>query len=208
MWLKGVAGMIHPDTELYWAGPAIGFGVRATRDIPRGTLTWVRCALDIVLDEQQALALGSAYAAVVDRYAYLEADGKRVLCWDNGRFINHHCHANSRGIAPGAQIAIRDIPAGEELTCDYGECNLPWTLECACTSPYCRGTIRPDDLDTYAERWDDELAPAIVAARECLQPLLLYVDPDSVLSEILAGQRLPPTIRDLAFRGKSRCLAG
>jgi hypothetical protein len=170
-------------------------------------LTWVRCALDIVLDEQQALALGPAYAGLIDRYAYLESDGRRVLCWDHGRYINHHCDAASRGLGPGAQIAIRDIAAGEELTCDYGECNLPWTLECACGSPRCRGGIRPDDLDTYAERWDDQLRPAIIDARQRLQPLLLFLDPGSDLSEILAGGRPAPSIRALAFRGAKRCLA-
>lgn len=34
--------MIHPDTELRFINPEIGYGVFATQFIPRGTITWVR----------------------------------------------------------------------------------------------------------------------------------------------------------------------
>ncbi|NVB36468.1 SET domain-containing protein-lysine N-methyltransferase [Pseudenhygromyxa sp. WMMC2535] len=197
--------MIHPDTELFWAGPEVGFGVRATRAIPRGTLTWVRCALDIVLDDASARAMGPSYAALLDRYAYLEADGSRVLCWDHGRYVNHHCDANCRGLGPGAQIAVADIAAGEELTCDYGECNLPWDLACACGSPRCRGTVSPRDLQTHAPRWDEQLREALAEAPGLLQPLLVYIQNDDLV-EVLAGTRRPPGIRSLAYPGPRRPL--
>ena len=32
--------MIHPDTELRFISPEIGFGVFATKLIPQGTITW------------------------------------------------------------------------------------------------------------------------------------------------------------------------
>jgi hypothetical protein len=38
--------MVHPDTELRFVSPAIGWGVFATRDIPTGTITWALDALD------------------------------------------------------------------------------------------------------------------------------------------------------------------
>jgi hypothetical protein len=34
--------MIHPDTELRYVNDIIGYGVFATRLIPRGTITWVQ----------------------------------------------------------------------------------------------------------------------------------------------------------------------
>jgi hypothetical protein len=38
--------MLHPDTELRFVNRTIGYGVFATRMIPRGTITWVRDRLD------------------------------------------------------------------------------------------------------------------------------------------------------------------
>ena len=38
--------MVHPDTELRFVSPAIGWGVFATRDIPTGTITWALDVLD------------------------------------------------------------------------------------------------------------------------------------------------------------------
>jgi hypothetical protein len=42
-----------------------------------------------------------------------------------------------------AQIALRDIAAGEELTFDYSTTMSgdDWTMACTCGSPLCRGTI-------------------------------------------------------------------
>src|SRR5262249_33772840 len=66
--------------------------------------------------------------------------GDRILCWDFGRFMNHSCEPSSVG--PGKlefEIAVRDIAAGEEVTCDYGTFNLEEPLVCACGSPQGRG---------------------------------------------------------------------
>jgi hypothetical protein len=41
--------MIHPDSELRFVSPSIGYGLFATRLIPRGTFTWVRDDLDQIV---------------------------------------------------------------------------------------------------------------------------------------------------------------
>jgi uncharacterized protein len=33
--------MVHPDTTLAFVSDAVGYGVVATRRIPRGTVVWV-----------------------------------------------------------------------------------------------------------------------------------------------------------------------
>jgi hypothetical protein len=209
--------MIHPDTELCWISPEIGHGVRATRRIPRGTLTWVLCRLDRVLTEAQVEDLGPLYRAFVDRYAYVDHLGRRILCWDAGRNVNHHCDANSRGFGLEAQIAVRDIEAGEELTCDYGECNLEAELSCECGSPRCRGRVVASDLGRLAVEWDGEISEALGGAAlggavplrahaalggavQLAQPLLPFTTNPAELAEILAGRASVPSIRQLAWR--------
>lgn len=190
--------MIHPDTELCWISAEIGHGVRATRRIPRGTLTWVRCGLDRVLTRDDVDALGPQYRPLVDRYAYVDHLGRQILCWDAGRHINHHCDANSRALGLEAQIAIRDIEPGEELTCDYGECNLDDPLACHCGSPKCRGEISAADLRTLAERWDLEIRAAVAAASGLGQPLLRFTSDPGQIEAILGGALPVPSILGVA----------
>jgi hypothetical protein len=192
--------MIHPDTQLCWISPEIGHGVRATRKISRGTLTWVLCRLDRTLTGREVETLGPLYRPLVDRYAYVDHLGRSVLCWDAGRHVNHHCEANSRGFGLEAQIAVRDIEAGEELTCDYGECNLDALLSCECGSPRCRGTIAASDLGRLAGEWDREISEAVREAPGRPQPLLPFTSNPAELAEILAGRAPVPSITDLARR--------
>jgi uncharacterized protein len=57
----------------------------------------------------------------LDRYAYDHPfePGMVVLDADEGRFMNHSEGFNVDLSTPDRGIATRDIPAGEELTCNY-----------------------------------------------------------------------------------------
>ena len=55
--------MIHTDTELRFVSPEMGFGVFATKLIPRGTLTWVRDDLDRGVAEANATVSGYLFAS-------------------------------------------------------------------------------------------------------------------------------------------------
>lgn len=60
------------------------------------------------------------------------------------KFINHSCGPNTfmrryRNLVEF--YALRDIEAGEELTCDYGESHHNGTRPCTCGSARCRGFI-------------------------------------------------------------------
>lgn len=195
--------MIHPDTELCWISAEIGHGVRTTRRIAKGTLTWVRCKLDLVLTRAELDALGPQYRPIVERYSYVDHLDRHVLCWDAGRHINHHCDANSRALGLDAQIAIRDIEPGEQLTCDYGECNLDQPLTCRCGSPRCRGTISGSDLRAHAQRWDAEVRAAVAAAAELPQPLLPFTIDPVRYQAMLQGAVEVPSILCVAAPGSS-----
>jgi hypothetical protein len=47
--------------------------------------------------------------------------GALIVELDNGRFMNHSEHPNTRFDDPDAGFALRRIRAGEELTCNYSE---------------------------------------------------------------------------------------
>ena len=108
--------MIHPDTTLRWVSDAVGFGVFATADIPRGTVTWVLDPLDQRITPTRAAQLGAPWAPVLRRFGYFDAEGNVVLSWDHARFVNHCCEPNTAsGGDDRFEIALRDIRAGETM---------------------------------------------------------------------------------------------
>jgi hypothetical protein len=45
--------VIHPDSELRFVSPSIGYGLFATRVIPRGSITWAADPLDQIVSPRQ-----------------------------------------------------------------------------------------------------------------------------------------------------------
>ncbi len=181
--------MLHPDTELRFVSDTIGYGVFATRRIPRGTITWVRDPLDQTFAPTQIAALPPMVQQVLGKYGFVDPRGDVVLCWDHGRYVNHSCSATC--LSPGHQfeIAVRDIEEGEELTDDYATLNLEYGFSCACGSATCRREVTPEDCLTLAERWDQEVAAAYPAVGAVAQPLWDLVVERELVEEELAGRR-------------------
>jgi hypothetical protein len=163
--------MIHPNTELRWVNEAIGHGVFATQFIPRGTITWVRDDLDQTFTPEQVARLDAPCREMLDKYTFVDAQGKIVLCWDHSRFFNHSCEANCLSAGYDFELAIRDILAGQELTDDYGTLNLRESFQCACHSPVCRRQIAPDDMERWTETWDGLVRPTFALIAQVPQPL-------------------------------------
>lgn len=103
-----------------------GIGVFAAEDIPAGTVTWAwEPLIDRAYSRDEAAAMTALQRGVLDTYAYWDDSlAGFVLCGDNGRFMNHAPAPNSgagshREPPGGFDVALRDIRAGEEITCDY-----------------------------------------------------------------------------------------
>jgi len=160
--------MIHPDTELRFISDAIGYGVVATKFIPKGTITWALDKLDRTFTPAQVKELDPLYQQVLDKYTYRTPQGNHILCWDNARFVNHSSRSNCLTTAYEFEIAIRDIHPGEELTDDYGYLNIEEPFEVVPEEGTDRTVVYPDDLLRYYHEWDNELLSAF--------PLLLQVD--------------------------------
>jgi hypothetical protein len=191
--------MMHPHSELRYLGPEIGFGVFATRPLPRGTITWALDEFDQVLPPERVAALSGPQRALVEEYAYLDAQGHYVLCWDHGRYVNHGCDPTSRGVGPIFEVAVRDVAAGEQLTSDYAELNITGSFTCLCGSPHCRDIVRPDDLQRHGTAWDEVVAAAVLLLGRVEQPLEPFVRADPLFQALLAGPGPVPPRRHYLF---------
>lgn len=184
--------MIHPATELRLVNAHIGYGVFATRRIPRGTITYVRDDLEIELTPRQFERLDESHRRIVERYSYIDPRGRRVVSWDHAKYVNHRCECNTMSTGYGFEIALRDIEAGEEITDEYGLFNLsePMSVDCGCRQ--CRKVVRPGDITRLAAAWDRQVITALTALPGVEQPLWHLVDRRTrrALEGYLAG-RLP-----------------
>ncbi|MCA9757727.1 MAG: SET domain-containing protein [Candidatus Eisenbacteria bacterium] len=173
--------MLHPWTRLNWMSDEVGYGVVATRFIPKGTIIWALDPLDQVFTSDEVKKFGPQLWPTLERYSYVNGQGLRVLCWDHGRFMNHSCDPVS--LSPGVdfELTVRDLQPGDEITCDYSSLNLEQDLECLCRSPHCRGKISKSQFAKLAPLWDRQLREAVQVVNQVEQPLLPWVKERALL---------------------------
>lgn len=169
--------MMHPDTEIRFINTQVGYGVVATKFIPRGTITWVQDELDRVFKPQKVAKMHPATREMVDKYSFRNNKGHYVLCWDLAKYVNHSFKANCLSTAYDFELAVRDIWPGEQLTDDYGYLNVsePFKAQDEGTE---RQTVYPDDLLKYHKIWDKQLSDAFQYFKEVEQPLKVFVSAD------------------------------
>ncbi len=166
--------MIHPHTELKYISNEVGYGVVATQMIPAGTITWALDKLDREFSPEQFLAMDPIYQNILDTYTFRNNNGNLVLCWDNGRYVNHSFNSNCLTTAYDFEIAIRDIMPGEQLTDDYGYLNISHPFR-GIDEGTRRKVVYPDDLLKYSKVWDKKLLkvfPRIITLDQPLQPVI------------------------------------
>ncbi|MBO0322926.1 SET domain-containing protein [Muricauda sp. CAU 1633] len=166
--------MIHPDTELRFISNEIGYGVVATKFIPAGTITWVLDQLDREFTPLELQQMDPTYQNILDTYTFRNNKGNYILCWDNGRYVNHSFNSNCLTTAYDFELAIRDIQPGEQLTDDYGYLNIPLPFRAADEGTR-RKIVYPDDLLKYYKVWDKKIEKVfgnITKLQQPLRPLL------------------------------------
>lgn len=182
--------MIHPDTELRKINDAIGHGVFAVQLIPKGTITWALDYFDHVITRERAQELPAVYRPIIERYAFFDAQGRHVLCWDHGRFVNHSCDSTSLPLGSVCEVAVRDIYPGEQITSDYVTLNLTEEMTCSCGSTRCRGIMRPVDLPRYRATIDAIVRDVVPLLAKVQQPVLPFmVERDRRRFEAIADGR-------------------
>jgi len=167
--------MIHPDTEIRFINDLVGYGVVATKLIPKGTITWVQDELDRIYTPLEVKQLSPLMREYLETYCFMNAKGEKVLCWDYAKYVNHSFKPSCFSTAYDFEFALRDIHPGEQLTDDYGYLNLETPFEAADEGTE-RKVVYPDDLVTYHKQWDEMIKdnlPSIFAEKH--QPLLQFI---------------------------------
>lgn len=100
-----------------------GLGCFAAEDIAEGQKVWIfEPKFDVVLDPNAIPSFPPNIRANIDRYAFIDDQGRIIYCADEGKYFNHAEIPNTRKDSTETTwIACRPIKAGEEITCDYGE---------------------------------------------------------------------------------------
>lgn len=182
--------MMHPDTRLKWISEEKGFGVVATKLIPKGTITWVQDEMDMVFQPDEPLNFKALTRELFEKFSFRNNLGEHIVCWDIAKYINHSFKSNCLSTAYNFEMAIRDIQPGEELTDDYGYLNLsePFTPQDEGTE---RKVVHPDDILKCYKEWDKSLEALFPVIEELDQPLidLLSDEVRQEISEVAAGEK-------------------
>ncbi len=100
-----------------------GLGCFAGEDIKKGQTVWrLDPGIDLVFTEEELKKLPDSFSEFLKVYAYSplnDTEKKYILCADHARHMNHDENPNLLETPDGLNVALRDIKAGEELTCDY-----------------------------------------------------------------------------------------
>jgi SET domain-containing protein len=113
-----------------------GLGLFAVSVVPAGTAVWrFLPGFDHSFSPQEFAALPELARAHTRWFCFVSREnGHVILSGDHACFINHSVTPNTgaplKGPAPVTTLALRDIQAGEEITCNYHDydADTPWKL--------------------------------------------------------------------------------
>jgi SET domain-containing protein len=114
-----------------------GTGLFARRAFKAGEIV-LRWKLDVRIQANELPSLPIAE----HKYLHPLAEDTFVILQPPERFVNHSCINNTRA-RDFADVAIREIECGEEITSDYSSDGASRTFSCSCGAETCRGTINP-----------------------------------------------------------------
>ncbi|MSU62917.1 MAG: SET domain-containing protein-lysine N-methyltransferase [Pedosphaera sp.] len=102
-----------------------GMGLFASQLIPQGTAIWkFEAGFDRKFPPAQLRSLPASAQEHIRWFAFVgKEDGNAVLSGDHACFMNHSAAPNTGTVAAQQKsvttVALRDIAAGEEITCNY-----------------------------------------------------------------------------------------
>jgi len=153
-----VVGFFIP-VDVKFISDEIGHGVFAREHVSRGTPVWTPMLVTTLTCEELAMPLKEMTASKAHEFLrqgfVLETDDNHfcVNPNDEGRFMNHSSDPNvgyakfdsdlNNTSRSGMSCALRDISAGEEMSCDYSGLGSPQWYKDLC-SQY--GVIPTDEV--------------------------------------------------------------
>lgn len=134
-------------------------------------MVYVEDELEQYVTPEDFEKLDPAVQQKVKIYSFRDEKGNRIISWDHAKYVNHSCDFNTISTGYGFEIAVRDIPKGEQITDEYGLFNLENEMICQCGSDNCRGVIRPGAFDCHYEQWDAKIKQSLLKYQQVKQPL-------------------------------------
>lgn len=102
--------------------PIQGIGVFAKTPVTKGEVIWrLDQRFDRLIEVELYESLDGPVKSYLDRYAYPRRSDPRYIVFeaDDARYMNHSDQPNCDFRDGDVAYALKDIAAGEELTCDY-----------------------------------------------------------------------------------------
>lgn len=104
-----------------------GTGVFLAEAVKKGDLIWAFDQnFDMQISEKNIQACSSVAREYLSIYCYRSMKtGFYVLCIDDAKYVNHSTKPSTEGVylskyhIEGADVALRDLEIGEEITSDY-----------------------------------------------------------------------------------------
>jgi len=163
-----------------------GKGLFAKEHIPKGTITWFKCAKCKTYTKSSIENLKGKEKEFVYWHAYKIKTGKYILPCDEASYTNHSCNANILNSGKGFDIVVKDIRKGEEATYDY-RTFYDIKMKCNCGENNCCKIVRskypiPIDLNKY---WRKKIKPSLKQVKRVHQPLKKYLIRSENFSKII-----------------------
>lgn len=187
--------MIIPWVRIVWISDQKGYGLVATRPIPKGTITFVQDGLDIVISEDTYAKVDPGLLEYIEKYSYEDYLGNRIVSWDLAKYMNHDDHANTLTTGYGFEVAVRDVEEGEELTDDYR------IFSTHHDTIFFHENRKIEDLKPWPDDllfdWDKRVRDSLLSLPGTEQPLLSFIQPDT-WNEIRRLPRKPSSYRSVS----------
>ncbi|MFI5710715.1 GNAT family N-acetyltransferase [Kribbella sp. NPDC051620] len=152
----------HPHLEVRESGIA-GRGLFAKASIKEGETVSVLAGRRVNTAELKVLLERPPVDSITlddDEHLVLPDEPRPVIAYGN-----HSCDPNTWWVDAVTLVARRDIPAGEEVTNDYGTCTgTEFEMTCGCGSALCRGVVTGEDWrrEDLQERYGDHWVPVLL----------------------------------------------
>jgi hypothetical protein len=152
-----------------------GRGLFATAPIACGTVVWLPCRRCARWSAAEVDQLPGPQTQWLDEFGYRLSDGGLLLPCHNAHLMNHSCEASVLDFGLDFGVAVRDIAAGEEVTCDFRTFTDDpfWQVACRCRTAGCAGYLTPQDgVDPRLQtEWRTRVHRALEHLIQAPQPL-------------------------------------
>ena len=187
--------MIIPWVRIVWISDQKGYGLVASRPIPKGTVTFAQDGLDIVIPNDGIDRVDPQLMEYVEKYSYEDYLGNHIVSWDLAKYMNHDDDANTLTTGYGFEVAVRDIEEGEEVTDDYRIFSTHHDTN------FIHENRRIEEIKPWPDHllahWDSRVLDALLVAGVQEQPLLGFV-PDKAWKSVCKLSQKAETYRSVS----------